>query len=178
MVDLDMFKEYMLSRSIVLFMAKHFNMSFQMVKLKLNEAWQSCKESVYVADENILGCTIDIFMTTEGGFTFITPDFAHKLAATKLDTSVKFRFLTLLVRQLGFHFAKIQNGLAGSPQHQNYISFGAIFYGGAFKYEVIESDSRLVEFILDEDNWSEPFEETLTSKFPYLVSKVIGINTD
>ncbi len=78
-----------------------------MVKLKLNEAWYSLKESIFVLDESILGSTIDILQTTEGGFTYISTEFANKLAAPKTDILVKFRFLTLLVRQLGFHFAKI-----------------------------------------------------------------------
>ena len=73
--------EFVQSRAIVLFMASHFNMTYQMVKLKIAEAWSSLKDSIYVAEDGILGASIDVLQTNELGATYITPEFAESLAA-------------------------------------------------------------------------------------------------
>lgn len=52
---------------------------------------------------------------------------------------VKFRFLTIVARQLGYHFAKVfTDGLAGDPEHHPFFVFGAKLFGGAFNYIVID----------------------------------------
>ena len=88
---------------------------------------------------------------------------------------MRFRILVALARQLGYHFAKVQK-MAGDPMHQNFLTFGASFFGGNVNHESISAESHLVEMLLNEDTWYEPFETNLQRKFPCLLNRVKGIN--
>ena len=66
--------------------------------------------------------------------------------------------------------------MAGDPMHQHFMTFGASFFGGIFNLETITPESDLIQLVLNEDSWGEPFEDRLHSKFPYLLSRVKGIN--
>lgn len=47
-------KEYFVSRGVVLFLTKHLNMTFPIVKMSVEAAWESLKHSVYVLDDQVL----------------------------------------------------------------------------------------------------------------------------
>lgn len=66
--------------------------------------------------------------------------------------------------------------MAGDPMHQHFMTFGASFFGGIFNLSLISPESDLVQMILDEEGWYEPFEDVLHNKFPYLLARVKGIN--
>ena len=66
--------------------------------------------------------------------------------------------------------------MAGDPMHQNFLTFGAHFYGGVFNMHDVTKDSDLVHMMLSEEAWYQPFERSLHKKFPYLVRRVKGIN--
>ena len=66
--------------------------------------------------------------------------------------------------------------MAGDPMHQHFMTFGATFFGGIFNQDNISPDSDLVQMVLSEEGWYEPFDSVLHSKFPYLLNRVKGIN--
>jgi len=112
----------------------------------MEETWQSLRDSIYQIDESLVGHSVDIFQTFEGGCTFVSSEFVTKLSeALSSDhpgaSHVKFRFLCLIVRQIGFHFAKVHQGLAGSPQQQGFLTFGISLFGGMLKHSVIDANS-------------------------------------
>ena len=94
----------------------------------------------------------------------------QQLFPEQFTKMTKFRLLTHLIRQLGYHFARVNDGLAGSPMFQEFTTFGAKFFGGILKHQVITEDSHLLDFLLDTDNWYEPFGDQLVNKFPYLIT--------
>ena len=96
-------------------------------------------------------------------------------AADDSQRLLLFRFLVLLSRQLGFHFATAQK-MAGEPMNQHFLTFGASMFGGVFNLDNVSRDSDLVQIVLSQDAWYQPFEDTLQNKFPYLVMRVKGIN--
>lgn len=100
-----------------------------------------------------------------GGLTFINSELAGLMRAAILagdddcdsqQKLVKFRILVIFSRQLGYHFAKTQT-MAGDPMHQNFLTFGASFFGGVVNQGNITPESHLVEMVLKEDSWYEPF---------------------
>ena len=59
---------------------KQFSLTFSMVKIGVNKAWLSLKDSIYVIDESLLSnSSIDILQTMHGGLTFLSHEFAQKL---------------------------------------------------------------------------------------------------
>ena len=164
-----------MSRTVTLFLATRFTMSYQMVKLNIKQAFTSLINHVYVLDKSVTGGSIELVQSAEFGLTFVSSEFAGQLL--RRDTLSEFVFVTKLTRQLGFHFAKVTQGLGGDPSHQDYQSFGAHFFGGVLKYAVITAESHIVPFLLDEDTWCTDLKESINKRYPHLIAKVTGIPT-
>jgi hypothetical protein len=93
---------YFLARGTLTFLSSHFSLPYPTVRSSIIPAFESLLESTYITPSTHLGSTIDLFQTHPDGCTYLSPSFHKSLHSDY----TKFRFLVLLIRQLGYHFAK------------------------------------------------------------------------